>query len=473
MEQLSALDTAFIYLEKPNSPMHVGGVYIFDKETPTGTYNYEKFKQHMAARLHVSKVFRRRLVELPLDLDRPYWVEDPHFDLQMHLPHVGLPEPGGWSALMDLAADIFSRPLDRSRPLWESTFVDGLDGFEGLPSHCWAMITKVHHAAIDGISGEEILMALMDVSPSPRIEPITTAWKPEPIPGGLTLIRKNAQQLALSPVKTARFLKTGTADLWQSIKERTFGPMLQPPRMLSAPDTLIDGPICSRRSFNGAQLSLERIKAVKNILPGTTVNDVILTLCGGVVKRYLEESAALPSDSLVTMAPISLRGLDDNHSGGNKVSGMLINLATDIDDPFERLRAIHRNASRSKQYHQAVPVENLLDNLPNTGFALATRLYNQLHLFEKHRPIANFITTNIPGPQIPIYYDGAELVSQFGTAPIYDNLGLMFVVMSYDGTVGIGATSCRSLIPHMHQLTDLFPQELDSLEKAALGHSGD
>ncbi|HET8705907.1 MAG TPA: wax ester/triacylglycerol synthase family O-acyltransferase [Pseudomonadales bacterium] len=467
MQQLSGLDSSFIYLETPRTPMNIGGIYIFDGHTPSGLMTYERFKEHIRSRLHVARAFRQRLVDVPMNLDFPYWIDDPDFELDLHLPHVGLPQPGDHQALMKLAADIFSRPLDRARPLWEITFVDGLEKVEGVPKNAFATICKIHHAAVDGVAGEEILSALLDVFPKPRVVEPTDNWNPpDQVPSEIDMIGKTYASALRSPFQFAKLVRKTGRMLGTSIATRLTARFRNPPMILSAPKSCFDATLSAQRVVDGTQLSLERIKRIKNAVPGATVNDVVLAICSGALRKYLLDKEALPENSLVSLAPISIRSLDEKGDAGNRISGMLVSLATDEPDPLARVLRIHESTRGAKEYNKAVEAEKLMDYLPSATFSLAVRLYTRWHLSDKHNPFFNLVTTNVPGPQIPLYLDGSKLLTQIGIAPIFDGMGLSIVIMSYAGNIGIGAISCKTLMPDLPVLISHIETATAELEQA-------
>lgn len=470
MRQLTPLDSAFLYFETPHSPMHIGGVYIYEGKGKGSPYSYLQFLEHIRSRLHVAKVFKERIVEVPMDLDLPYWIEDPEFDLELHCPRAGLVPPRNKQALMTMAAEIFSRPLDRSRPLWEATFIEGLDGFKDLPKGSFAIVFKVHHCAIDGISGEEILASLLDITEVPRVEPNNqTGSKIERIPTGPEMLAKSFGPTLKSPFQLARFLAKSGRVAWSSIYKRVRETKLSPPLYFEAPKARFDSNLSPHRIFASAELPLKTIKEIKNFVEGCTVNDVVLAVAAGALRRYLEEKQELPSEPLVAMAPVSTRTEQESGSFGNKVSSMLVSLATNIDDPLKRLQQVHKNAGSSKEYNKAVDVSKLIDYMPSVMESMVARLFTHIHISDQPQPIFNIVLTNVPGPQIPLYFDGMKLHSQFGMAPIVDGMGLMLVVMSYDGNVGIGVTSCRELMPDVANFAQYLEDSLAELEAAVLG----
>jgi WS/DGAT/MGAT family acyltransferase len=471
MEQLSGLDAAFLYLETPTTPMHIGGVYIFDGSTRGEPFDFEAYRNLIASRLHLVRAFRQRLVNVPLNLARPYWIEDPDFNLDFHLHHTALPKPGGWKELARLMARIFSRPLNRTRPLWETTFAEGLDTIEGVPPGSFAMISKVHHAAIDGVSGAEMMGALLDLTPELREIPEPKPWKPERIPGDLELLVRTYGKDITQPFKLAELL---AQTLWSAVKvgvQWGIQDVKLPPVPFQAPRTRLDVPVTPHRVWGGVRLSLDRIKAIKNTLEGTTVNDVVLAICAGALRRYLQQKHDLPDEPLVAMAPISVRAEEKRGAMGNQVSAMLVSLATQEADPIKRLQLTHESAVQSKVYNQAIGAHMLIDYtqfIPFSVAGLAARLYTRMHVAKLHHPIFNVVITNVPGPQVPLYMGGARLLAYFGTAPIFDGMGLILVALSYAGNLTISATSCREIMPDIDVFVHHLKESLDELHAAVV-----
>jgi len=465
MQQLSGLDATFLYIESTRAPMHVGGVYIFEPPQKGDRIDYYQFRDFIESRLHISRVFRQRLVEAPLDMSHPYWIEDPHFDLEYHLQYVAIPQPGGSKELLDLAARIFSRTMDRKRPLWELTIVEGLN-IEGYPKNSFALISKVHHAAIDGGSGAEMMGALL--SPSPKKSKPTSEeehyWESERIPTGIEIVARNYIKSVGTPVKLAKFLYDAIGSTIDVARE-AIGKWIEPPPMpFTAPTTLFNAPVTPHRIFDGANLDLERIKKMKNIA-STTVNNVVLAICAGALRRYLKDKNNLPKKPLVAMAPVSVRNEEEKGTMGNKVSAMLVSLATNEEDPLKRLKLIHESASSSKVYSRALGADKIMDLVPSELAALAARLYTETKVVEYIRPVYNLVITNVPGPPIPLYMGGAKLLTHYGTAPLIDGLGLLMVVFSYAGSITISATSCRELMPDLDKFIANIYEAADELEQ--------
>ncbi len=465
MQQLSGLDAEFLYLETPKSPMHIGGVYIY-APPKDGVMTFERFRNYLESRLHISRTFRQRIVESPLNLGHPYWLEDPNFELNNHLFHTALPQPRGRKELKALAARIFSRPLDRSKPLWEFTYVEGLDGVEYAPKGAFALITKVHHAAIDGGSGAEILAALLN--PSEEVKPIKTPkpWTPERIPSSVELLAKNYFKAFGTPFKLAKFVYE-TAQNSVSVAREVVDKAVQPPPMpFTAPSTIFNTSVSARRVFGGTEFELEKIKTIKNSTVGVTINDTVLAICAGGLRKYLISKDKLPKKSLVAMAPISVRSESKKNDMGNEVSSMLVSLATHEPDPVHRLNLIHASTRGSKTYAKAIEANKLMNFVPSTLAALASRLYTRMKFSEIHSPFYNLVITNVPGPAVPLYMNGAPMITQFGTAPVLDGLGLLLVVLSYNGRISISATCTPEIMPDIDAFLGCIQESYQELYKA-------
>ena len=463
MERLSGLDASFLYFETPSMHMHVAMTAIFDPSTMPGGYEFGKIKDFIASRLHLVPPFRRRVVEVPFRLNHPIWVEDPHFDLDYHIRRIGAPSPGGHRELADLAGQIASTPLDRSRPLWELYVVEGLaDGNIGV-------ITKMHHCAVDGVSGAELMVNLFDLEPEGReLEPPEDRV-PEPIPSDLDLVRhavvsRTRRTLGLLPLlgTTARTVSTLVSR--HRDPEAVVGAV-----PLTAPPTPWNASVTPHRRMSFTRVSLDDVKAIKNAV-GCTVNDVVLGLMAGTLRRYLEEHDAFtPDQPLIAVCPVSVRAEDERGQMNNKVSAMFTSLATHVDDPLERLRTINKVTRGAKEDHNALGAHLLQDwaeHAAPTTFALAARLYSSMNISNRHRPIHNVVISNVPGPPFPLYYAGAKLQYTLPMGPVMEGAGLNITVLSYMDHVDIGFMACRELVPDVWSLTDHVAAAMDELLEA-------
>lgn len=450
MRQLQGMDASFVALETRNSPMHIGSILIYNPETaPGGFVRYKDILRFYQSRLQLSRTVRQRLVRVPFDLDYPYWIEDPDFDLEYHVRHVALPKPGDWRQLYIQAARIFARPLDLTRPPWEFTVIEGLDNVPGVAKGSFAIVTKVHHSAIDGVSGIDLLEALHTLAPDtpPPAEPDT--WKPEEIPNFATLLGKSWLNNVMNPARqidVAAKAMPGIARAIKGLASKDFklhGGMI-------APRSRFNAVISPNRVVEGRSVPLADIKAIRELAPGSKVNDVFLTIIGGALRKYLTAKQDLPEKTLTAMAPISVRAKGEKGDMGNQVAAMIAPLGTHIEDPVERLRYVHSQTVNSKAMTDALGARNMTEISkvsPALFMALGAQLYTRLGLAERVRPPFTTVVTNVPGPPVPIYSTGARLESMMGLLCLTDGLGLGHVVQSYVKEATIAFTACRKLLP--------------------------
>jgi diacylglycerol O-acyltransferase / wax synthase len=475
MERLSGLDASFLYLETPSLHMHVAMTMVFDPSTVPGGYSFARMKELIAKRLPCAPVFRRRLIEVPLGLGHPVWVDDPEFDLDYHVRLAAVPRPGGLRELADLAGDIAGHQLDRSKPLWEMWIV------EGLAHGRIGFIAKMHHSTVDGVSGAELLSVLFDLEPEP--DPGSgdagdgggTGGAPvdERIPGGLELMGHALLARSMRPLEiTLDVVRTGYRVL--NVRRVRLGSGNGSTRAraalpLSAPRTSFNTALTRRRSVALTAVGLDDVKRLKNAT-GTTVNDVVLAVCTGALRSFLLEGDELPDKPLVAVVPVSVRPEVGTPKGSNQVSSMFVQLPVDLHLPLDRLMAIHDGTKGAKEEHNALGAD-LLQNwaeysTPNV-FANAARLYSRMRLADRHRPIANLVISNVPGPDFPLYLGGAELQAGFPLGPVMDGMGLNITIMSYRGVLYWGIMACPESIPRVWNLTAAVPPALDELLDAA------
>ena len=455
IEPISGTDAAFLYAEAPHSPMHLGGLSIVE-----GSLSFQDFKAVIASRIHQVPKFRKRLISVPMNLDYPYWADDPNFDLDMHLHHIALPAPGDWETLRNLSSSIFSIPLDKSRPLWSINFIEGLDKVSQVPPGSVAVIAKIHHVMIDGMSGLGIMGIMYDMMPGIKVdkEKELKPYNPEPIPNELSLLLKTSTNFVKDPLKLPKVASQTVMDL---LKKR-MTPKVQatelPKSSMSAPRTIFNEPISPKRKWGTAILSLKRIKKLKD-LTQMTINDLMLGICAGALRKYLLEKDKLPNQSLVANVPVSIRTKKESGEMNNKIANILIKLATNIEDPIERLEAIHEHTVQGKLKKKGVGAKKLTkiaDAVPFGLVNVAAGIYSRYNLSKLHNPIFNVTISNVPGPQFPLYLNGHKVQSVMAMAPIIDGLGLIINILSYNGVVTISATSDAKTMPDM----DLFARHL-------------
>jgi WS/DGAT/MGAT family acyltransferase len=464
MERMTGLDASFLYFETRNMHMHVVAVMVHDPATVAEGYSFQKVKDTIGERLHLTPPLRRRLVSVPLNLGHPAWIEDPDFDLDYHVRRIGCPAPGGEEELAEVVGDIASRPLDRSRPLWEQWIVEGLEN--GLI----ASVVKMHHSTVDGVSGANFLVHFLDLeaSPPPKPQP-EREWKPEHEPSDLSLVAGALAARAARPAKLVRQTAAGTWRLGNLLfrrwVQRTPG-MATP---LTAPRTSFNTTITRHRKVAFARIPLDEVKAIKRAV-GCTVNDVVLAVASGALRSYLEQGGEHYDRSLIACVPVSVRADDDDTPGANKVSALFTSLATDVDDPMERLMRIHHANLGAKSEHRAIGADFLRgwgELAAPTTFSLAARLYSGMHLAERHPVIHNLVISNVPGPPIPLYFAGSRLVSLYPLGPIFDGAALNITVVSYLDTLYWGFHTCPEVMPRVWDLANAIPEALAELRKAS------
>jgi WS/DGAT/MGAT family acyltransferase len=464
MQALSGLDSSFLYLEDPHQPMHVGSVLVFE-----GSMDFESFRATLASRVHLVPRLRHRLVMVPFGIGKPYWVDDPDFNMDMHLQHVALPSPGNWKELRALAARIFSVPLDRTRPLWEMTFVEGLDNIPQVPPGSVATINKIHHSAIDGVSGSDMMSVLFDTTKEPRQFEPPPPRTVAPVPNEIEILTHTARKIMGKPSEIKR-VAGEVADVVRATSRIRQKGVEAPPNPMTAPATPFNHTISGQRIWNTALLELDRVKAIKDIM-GCTLNDVVLGICAGALRRYLKSKEALPGQPLIAMVPISTRAAEERGQMGNKVSAMMLSLATDIADPLERLGVIHAHTEGGKAFEQAGAGRAFVDLTEFVPFGLAnrlTRLYSRFRLAEMHRPIFNVVITNVPGPQTDLYLAGHKLLATMGMAPLVDGMGLLITVLSYNGVLSLSPISSPAVMPDLDDFARYLRESANELEAAVL-----
>lgn len=462
MEQLSGLDAAFLYLETPQMHMHVALCAVLDPKDTPGGYRFEALEDHLRARLQLMPPFRKKLLEDPLGLDHPHWVDDPDFDLIHHLRRVTCPSPGGRRELGAIVGRITSRPLPRDRPLWEIWVV------EGLKHGRVAMVAKIHHCAVDGMMGAGLLASLFHIDRGRSMEKPTRTVESLPPPPDGEMLRHAALQRLAQPRKLFDLAKR-TAKAMGAVVEKRLDPENETKggTPFTAPRTHFNHAIGAARDVSLGRLSLAELKRVKNAVPDAKLNDVLLAVIAGALRRYLEEMHDLPAEPLVATCPIStMKG-----SGNNKVSAMFVPLPTQLDDPRARLEQIMRATRGAKAEHETlggVLIQEWAQLAPTSTFSFASNLYTRLRLAERHRPIHSLVISNVPGPPVPIYLAGMELLAAYPMGPVMDGAGLNVTVMSYRGDVDIGLMVAKDAVPHPWALALQMQPALDELTHAVL-----
>jgi diacylglycerol O-acyltransferase len=467
MRRLSGIDALFLSVESARWPTHVSTITVVDPSTAPEPIAVDAIKEHLRSRLHLLTPFRRRLVEPPLRIGRQYWIEDPDFDLDFHVRRVGVPYPGGRSELASLVADLASRQLDRGHPLWEWWLLEGLDkGFI-------ANVLKVHHAYIDGVAFAALEELFYDHSPTPQpVPPPQHQWKPDRFPGTLPLLARSFVDLVAIP---QRLVRVGASGFSAGKRIRELRPRfdteetVKPGMPFRSPRVSFNAPVTAHRTWAFATVSLDDIKLVKNAF-GVKVNDVVLGMCAGSLRRYLTGRGELPEQPLTASVPVSVRS-DDSQALGNQVSGMMVSLATHVDDPVERLQEIYHSSQGSKVMQEALGAEmimNLADVPPPALLWLATAFYAWAGLARRVPPPFNVMISNVPGPREPLYFLGGEVRAIYSTSVLFDGAGLFIGLASYRDQVDFGITACAELVPDPWTIADGITEELATLVKAAV-----
>ncbi|MBL8385900.1 MAG: wax ester/triacylglycerol synthase family O-acyltransferase [Burkholderiales bacterium] len=453
MRQLSASDARFLYADTARANANVTKIQIYDQSTaPGGHVRFKTILAHIESRLAQSPAFRQKLHRVPLELDYPYWVEDEDFDLEYHVRHIALPKPGDWRQFCIQASRIHARALDLARPLWEIYVIEGLDGFLDLPRGSFALLTKVHHAAIDledaaGVA-TGITAVLHDTSPTPAPPAPPAPWFPEPAPGAVRMIGRGIAALAAAPLRLARPLSRALSAIAPSAFGYA-GEMLLTPEKVVA--TRFNAAVSAHRVFETRRFLLAEFKEIRALVPGATVNDAVLAVCGGALRRYLEAERELPAANLTAIAPFFVREAGGGDGGRRAMAWMRVHLETGTGDAVRRLAAIHRQTASSATVARAVRARELTDlaqHTPAATLALVSKvLARAVRGIGRRAPLANCTITNVPGPAQPLYLCGARMTYFSAIMPIADGMGLVFAVTSYDGRIIISPTSCRELMP--------------------------
>jgi WS/DGAT/MGAT family acyltransferase len=486
MKQLSGADSMFLQFEHGNNFMHVASLAIYDPSTaPGGRVRFKDVLRFFASRVEQFPQFRRRLVTVPLSLDRPYWVEDSGIDVEFHVRHIALPHPGDWRQLCIQVARLHSRPLDRSKPLWEAYIIEGLHNVPGVPPGSFALYCKMHHAIVDGESGTEILKALHSLEPE--------SMDDEDVPlGGFTADREprlpelysralvqnieKLPSLARFSIGTARRIAALGAGAVGNLSELGSSLLPQLRTLLSGdlspllsrlpPQTRFSGKVSAHRVFEAVGLPFDEFKTIRRQVGSATVNDLFLAIVGGALNRYLGDKGELPDSSMVAMVPMTLRGEEKGGDRGNQVGFTLMPVHSDVEDPLERLQAISDSAQTSKRVTDAVGKELARDLLEHLPAPVSQALIRNVKL-----PGIGLIVSNVRGPDVPLYMAGAQLVNYSPISIAIDGMGLNVTGFSYNGTMWICAVSCRQMMPDPAVFADCLRSSFAELKAAAERHA--
>lgn len=450
MEQLKGDDALFIALERPTAPVHVATLTIYDPSTaPGGFVRFKDILSFTESRLHLSSTMRKKMVKVPFNIDYPYWIEDDQFDLEFHVRHLSLPKPGDWRQLCIQTARIFARPLDLSRPPWEMTVIGGLDNIKGYPKGCYGVLTKIHHAAIDGVGGVDLMQAMHTFQPSIEPPSQVSEWKSERKPSDARLFMKGYANVLMRPARTANAIRKAAPGI---IKVARSGSGKKDVREADkkTPKTRFNLPVSPHRVFDARHFNINTIKSMRQISEGSKINDIMLSIVSGGMRHYLDAHGELPSSSLKTIVPINLRTEEQRGQIGNQVSALTTSLGSDIADAGERLKFIHAQTVQAKAKTSDLgprEITEIVKQVPLNAMNMTVGLHRNLKLANRTKKTVNTVITNVPGPPMPLYSSGAKAVAMFGQICVIDGVGLGHVVISYLDKISICFTACREAMP--------------------------
>lgn len=452
MKQLTPLDASFFYFETPQQPMIIGSLWLCDQSSaPNGIVRYKEILQYIDDRLSTTSIFRRRLVHAPLRLDDPYWLEDENFDLEYHVRHVGLPQPGDWRQLCIFTARTMARSIDMERAPWEIYIIEGLNNVPGVPPNSFAVLLRFHHAYVDGRSSFELSVALMEDSSKHEYGRRDRVQYVERAPSLAEMWLRTTPRLFGQALRGAR------AGFDFAAKSLELLNRLQTdarPEQTRVPKTIFNTEVTPHRSYGGYVWTLADLKRVRRLVPGATINDVIVAIIAGGMRRYLIEHEALPADgSLIAMCPVALRPDDAKHEGGNVISAMYIPIGTDIADPIERLTAVRRRTASGVPLAKEVLCDlgNAVGELvPAYVRAAAAWLQGKTRLLAKI-PLINTVITNVPGipGTVPKYFAGATIRSVYPLVPISDGAAISHGITGIYDNLNLGVLADRKVVPDM------------------------
>lgn len=476
MRQLSSADAQMLFIEQRDAPNHVAALWVYGPRPDGGSLRYQDVVETVGTRLHLARAFREVLVRVPFDLDEPWWVRIGSPDLELHVREIALPRNASWREFFDLVARIHAQPLDLTRPPWELYVIGGLDELEGAPVGAAALLLKVHHAAVDGISGLEMATALNDHEPGADPVPAEgtgDSWVGDHWPSAWTLLPRALINDVMKPLHGLRAIGRALPALGRvpvAARHRQLGPP-----SLRVPVTRFNARVTPHRSIDCRAMPFAEIRRLRGLVPGATVNDVALAIVAGGLRSYLSEKGELPEGSLVALVPISTRQPDEKGGGGNMFAMLPAPLHTDVADPVERLQAIHAGMASAKALAEAVGARTLREMstlLPGRLFGLATRAQMAVEAALGTRLLHNTVVTNVPGSRLPLYFCDAPLLHAFGAGPIPNRMGLIHLVGTHCGELTMNVTADRAMLPDPACYGDCLMASLSELSAASRKSEG-
>jgi len=471
LQQVTGLDALFLTQEATAAPMHIGLLMLYrPPKSSRGPVRFKHLLSTFRQRAHSAPVFYQTLGKVPLGLDHPFWLDAQQLDMEFHVHHIALPKPGDWRQLCIQVARLQARILDRSRPLWEAYVIEGLDNVDFLPVGSFAIFFKMHHAAVDGASAMEAIYALHDRRPRPDQEASAPAYRPRPRPGSLDLLGRAAVNRLRSPTRWWRAVQDILpipARLREGFREHR----LQPVRARHS--TRFNGPISPHRAVEARFFRLDEVRAIKASAGDVTINDVMVTVVAGALRKYLEAKGELPDFSPMAMIPVSFRSEEEREAGGNLVTAMSLAIHSEIQDPLQRLQRVHEEALSAKGYTTAIGARTPLDLAqlipPQIASLAMLRAGTGLMFSSGVSAPVNTVITNVAGSRDPLYLRGAELVGCAGFGPIMDSAGLFHAVMSTGDSISIAVNACRNMLPDPGFYAECLQLSYDELRDAVLG----
>jgi len=468
-QQLGAQDAQFIYAQTPSNLTHIMAVSVYDPASaPRGRVRLQDIVEHVRSRLFVSPVFTRKLYRPPLSIDHPYWVEDEYFGLENHITGATLPEPADWRQFAQAVSHHFSSPMDMDRPLWDLHVLEGLNNVEGFAPGSFAVITRLHHSAIDGIGAAQLMAALSDIDAqgTPAIPLQAAQSEPGSIPDSADLIKRALYSAVNSPFKITRSLAKFSPEILSAAKDIGLKYASDDPAT-QIPDTRFNGPVSPHKVFDALTYTLADFKTIKSAVEGATVNDAVLAVAGGALRTYLRKHRELPDTSLIGWCPVNAKPAEGGEQAtANNLSGMRVPIGTDIDDPLARLRAIRHATAANKSAESGVGARmmvELIQYIPSPTMVGLARVMSNERFAPK---ICNLFVSNVPGSPIALYLKGAQCTHQFGLAPLGNGMGLFIAAGSYNGKLMINIISDQNLLPDMEFFRECVDESFNALLKA-------
>jgi len=462
------MDNLFLALEDTNQHMHVGGLGIYDPSTaPGGKVRFKGILEFFEKRLNKSKIFRRRLVNLPMGIDRPYWIDCPTIDVEYHIRHIALPKPGDWRQLCIQTARLHARPLDMSMPAWECYVIEGLDNISGIPAGSFAFYIKMHHSAIDGEAGAELMKAIHSFSSADDAIEDRSAIIADREPSTIELLARTVGHRASMVGDTSRLMldigKLGFnfgKNYVERMGKETPPVSASEPKAVpgKAPITRFDQAVSAHRVVEALGLPMREIQEIRSKVPGATVNDVFMAVTGGALRKYLGDKKELPEASLNAMVPMTTRGAKKDADVGNQVGMSAMPICTDVADPIERLNKVRRGSSKTKQ-----ATSSLGKDLPGKLINLLPAVAGKMLITKGLLPLVNLTISNVRGPDVPLYLAGAQMVLFLPVSIPMDNLGLNITGFSYNGTLWVCVTVCRQMMPDPAVFAQCYRESFEEL----------